>query len=246
MSPILVQRAPQSAATAPSPSNASEVLSCRECFETRTTRSCARAAAVARTSAHAHARLCSDARARRGRGPAPQPAGSIHTFFMRFPIDVVFLDRERRVARVVPNRPSVADCSGRKARAVLELAAGEAARVGMTPGHASTGGERWASMTAAAARSPLQGFAAVALFIFAHGARAATVPVQPAQPRGARPLIVSRGPRRARRAASRPSSRNAPLRASRLCGSLPRSTRTTRTGRAGSRLLPVRPRSHST
>lgn len=31
------------------------------------------------------------------------PCGMIHTFFMKFPIDVVFLDRELRVRRVVEN-----------------------------------------------------------------------------------------------------------------------------------------------
>ena len=56
-----------------------------------------------------------------GEGLLLQPAGSIHTFFMRFPIDVVFLDREQRVVRVVAESPSVADGSGqespRRARA---------------------------------------------------------------------------------------------------------------------------------
>ncbi|MGH7736806.1 MAG: DUF192 domain-containing protein [Candidatus Tyrphobacter sp.] len=49
----------------------------------------------------------------------------IHTFFMRVPIDVVFLDAQHRVVRAVrcvpPWRPLVA-CRG--ARAVVELAAG--------------------------------------------------------------------------------------------------------------------------
>jgi uncharacterized membrane protein (UPF0127 family) len=71
-----------------------------------------------------------------GEGLLLEPAGSIHTFFMRFPIDVVFLDREQRVVRVVPNLRPWRTAGVRKARAVLELAAGEAARVGMTPGSA--------------------------------------------------------------------------------------------------------------
>ena len=69
-----------------------------------------------------------------GEGLLLEPAGSIHTFFMRFPIDVVFLDREQRVLRVVSNVRPWRTAAVRKARAVLELAAGEAARVGMTPG----------------------------------------------------------------------------------------------------------------
>jgi uncharacterized membrane protein (UPF0127 family) len=71
-----------------------------------------------------------------GEGLLLEPAGSIHTFFMRFPIDVVFLDREQRVVRVVPNLRPWRTAGVRKARAVLELAAGEAARVGMTAGSA--------------------------------------------------------------------------------------------------------------
>ena len=50
---------------------------------------------------------------------------SIHTFFMRFPIDVLYLDREYRVVRVVSNlAPSkLSFCLG-KARHVLELMGG--------------------------------------------------------------------------------------------------------------------------
>ncbi len=70
----------------------------------------------------------------RGEGLLLQPAGSIHTFFMRFPIDVVFLDGDRRVMRVVPSVRPWRTAAVRKARAVLELAAGEATRVGMEPG----------------------------------------------------------------------------------------------------------------
>lgn len=62
---------------------------------------------------------------------------SIHTWFMRVPIDVVFLDAAGRVIRALshvrPWRPLVA-CAG--ASAVLELCAGEAARRGIVPGDA--------------------------------------------------------------------------------------------------------------
>jgi len=69
-----------------------------------------------------------------GEGLLLEPAGSIHTFFMRFPIDVVFLDREQRVVRVASSVAPWRAAAARKARAVLELAAGEAARVGLVPG----------------------------------------------------------------------------------------------------------------
>jgi uncharacterized membrane protein (UPF0127 family) len=57
-----------------------------------------------------------------------RPAGSIHTFFMRFPIDAVFLDRDLVVVGIEPDvRPwRLAGCRG--AKSVVELAAGECAR----------------------------------------------------------------------------------------------------------------------
>jgi uncharacterized membrane protein (UPF0127 family) len=70
-----------------------------------------------------------------GEGLLLQPAGSIHTFFMRFPIDAVFLDRDRRVVRVAANVKPWRTAAARRSKAVLELAAGEAARVGLQPGN---------------------------------------------------------------------------------------------------------------
>ena|SRR5437899_1777319 len=69
-----------------------------------------------------------------GEGLLLQPAGSVHTFFMRFAIDVVFLDRERRVVRVVDGLRPWRVAAARGARTVLELGAGEAARVGLCQG----------------------------------------------------------------------------------------------------------------
>ena len=57
-----------------------------------------------------------------------RPAPSVHTFFMRFPIDVVFLDRDLTVLRVAHAVRPWRAVSCRRARSVLELAAGEAAR----------------------------------------------------------------------------------------------------------------------
>jgi uncharacterized protein len=70
-----------------------------------------------------------------GEGLLLQPAGSIHTFFMRFPIDAVFLDKERRVVRIAASVKPWRAALARRSRAVLELAAGEAARVGLQPGN---------------------------------------------------------------------------------------------------------------
>jgi uncharacterized protein len=70
----------------------------------------------------------------RGEGVLLRPAASVHTWFMRFPIDVVFLDRDLCVLKVVPDLAPWRIASGRGARAVLELAAGECERRGVRPG----------------------------------------------------------------------------------------------------------------
>jgi uncharacterized membrane protein (UPF0127 family) len=63
-----------------------------------------------------------------------RPAGSIHTFFMRFPIDAVFLDRDLRVVRVAREVAPWRTAAARGAKSVLELRAGEASRRGVEPG----------------------------------------------------------------------------------------------------------------
>jgi uncharacterized protein len=64
----------------------------------------------------------------RGDGVLLRPTPSIHTLFMRFPIDAVFLSRDGIVLKVRSNlRPwRLAGC--RRAHATLELSAGEAER----------------------------------------------------------------------------------------------------------------------
>ena len=59
-----------------------------------------------------------------GEGLLLRPAGSIHTLFMRFPIDVVFLDRELGVRKVVRELGPWRLTFERGARSALELAAG--------------------------------------------------------------------------------------------------------------------------
>jgi uncharacterized protein len=63
-----------------------------------------------------------------------KPCGSVHTLFMRFPIDVVFLDRELSVVAVRPELRPWRTAGARGAKVTLELAAGEAARLGIEPG----------------------------------------------------------------------------------------------------------------
>jgi uncharacterized membrane protein (UPF0127 family) len=60
------------------------------------------------------------------------PCGSVHTWFMRFALDLVFLDRAGTVVRVVGNvRPWRVALGGRGAHSVIEspAAAGLAGRV---------------------------------------------------------------------------------------------------------------------
>jgi hypothetical protein len=64
-----------------------------------------------------------------------EPCDSIHTFFMPFPIDVAFVDRQGRVLRRLDAlRPWRATRLHARARACVELAAGTLARAGVTEG----------------------------------------------------------------------------------------------------------------
>jgi uncharacterized membrane protein (UPF0127 family)/CheY-like chemotaxis protein len=69
-----------------------------------------------------------------GEGLLLCPAPSIHTAFLRFPIDVLFLDSDLRVLRIVEQLRPWRIAAKRRARAVLELAAGEIARRGVKVG----------------------------------------------------------------------------------------------------------------
>jgi uncharacterized protein len=64
----------------------------------------------------------------KGEGIFIRPTSSIHMFFMRFPIDAVWVDEELRVVGVSPEVAPwrIAACKG--AKGVFELPAGEAAR----------------------------------------------------------------------------------------------------------------------
>jgi uncharacterized membrane protein (UPF0127 family) len=58
-----------------------------------------------------------------------KPTGSIHMFFMRFPIDAIFLDRELVVLDVVRGLKPWRTASRRGAKVVVELAEGAATNV---------------------------------------------------------------------------------------------------------------------
>lgn len=74
-----------------------------------------------------------------GEGVHLVPCGSVHTWFMRFTIDVLYLDREGRVLKAVPAlRPFRWSWGGRQTHSVLELPAGTIAATGTAPGDALT------------------------------------------------------------------------------------------------------------
>jgi len=70
----------------------------------------------------------------RGEGLLLRPASSIHMFFMRFPIDAVWLDGDLTVLNVCRGLAPWRTARCRGAKAVLELPAGEAGRRGIRPG----------------------------------------------------------------------------------------------------------------
>lgn len=60
--------------------------------------------------------------------------GSIHSAFMRFRFDAVFMDRELRVIALAEQIPPWRTRAARGARNILELAAGEISRTGLAVG----------------------------------------------------------------------------------------------------------------
>lgn len=85
---------------------------------------------------------------RQGEGMLLRPGWSIHTAFMRFPIDAVFLDADQVVMKIEHEVRPWHTVSCRGAREVVELAAGECRRRGLEPGDRVA----WASRSAADAR----------------------------------------------------------------------------------------------
>ena len=69
-----------------------------------------------------------------GGGMLIDRAGSVHMFFMRFPLDVVFLDRDRTVVGVRHGLRPWRVAGARRAVAALELPVGVAAATGIETG----------------------------------------------------------------------------------------------------------------
>ena len=69
-----------------------------------------------------------------GEGVLLRPCNSIQMFFMRFAIDAIFLDRSGAVVKIAANLKPWRTAGARRARSVIELAAGEADRRGISIG----------------------------------------------------------------------------------------------------------------
>jgi uncharacterized protein len=62
------------------------------------------------------------------------PSNAVHTFFMRFPIDILFVGRDGRVIKVRSAVPPWRMTASLRAFAVIELAAGSLAQSNTTAG----------------------------------------------------------------------------------------------------------------
>jgi len=70
----------------------------------------------------------------RGHGLFIEPTWSVHTWFMRFPIDVVFLDHDLTVLKLRTHMRPWRAAARFRARSVLELASGECDRLRLEVG----------------------------------------------------------------------------------------------------------------
>ena len=71
-----------------------------------------------------------------GQGLLLSPCNSIHMFFMRFSIDVIYLDKNYVIKKIVRNvKPFIGISICLKAESVIEMAAGEADRLDLRIGN---------------------------------------------------------------------------------------------------------------
>jgi hypothetical protein len=85
---------------------------------------------VADTAAERRTGLLRHTGLAQGEGLWIVPCEAIHTFRMKFPIDVIFIDRKKRVTKIVPNMKRSRLAMSWRARSVIELAAGAAQETG--------------------------------------------------------------------------------------------------------------------
>jgi hypothetical protein len=94
----------------------------------------ARAAEVADTSAKRRTGLLKHERLAPGEGLWIDPCESVHTFFMKFPIDLVYLDKHHKVRKVRSAVPPWRLSACLLAHSVLELPAGTVQQSGTQVG----------------------------------------------------------------------------------------------------------------
>ncbi len=93
-----------------------------------------RAVDVADTSAKRRTGLLKHERLEPGEGLWISPCESVHTFFMKFPIDLVYVDKRRKVKKVRHAVPAWRLSACLTAHSVLELPAGTARETGTRAG----------------------------------------------------------------------------------------------------------------
>ena len=89
---------------------------------------------VADTSAKRRVGLLKHERLAPGDGLWIVPCESVHTFFMKFPIDLVYLDKKRKVKKVRHAVPAWRLSACLTAHSILELPAGTAEQTGTRVG----------------------------------------------------------------------------------------------------------------
>ena len=94
----------------------------------------ATAADVADTSAKRRTGLLKKDKLVPGEGLWIAPCESVHTFFMKFAIDLVYLDKKKRVCKVRHSVPPWRLSACFTAHSVLEVPAGTIAQTGTRPG----------------------------------------------------------------------------------------------------------------
>ena len=92
------------------------------------------AAEIADSSAKRRTGLLKHERLAPGEGLWIVPCESVHTFFMKFPIDLVYLDKQRKILKVRSAVPPWRLSLCLSAHSVLELPAGRAAETGTAVG----------------------------------------------------------------------------------------------------------------
>ncbi len=92
------------------------------------------AADLATTSGTRRTGLLKHERLDEGQGLWIVPCESVHTFFMKFPIDLVYIDKKQKVRKVRHAVPAWRLSACFAAHSVLELPAGTVARTGTQAG----------------------------------------------------------------------------------------------------------------